>query len=238
MKKITVLMLSLVMILSAFSSFTFADSYDVLTEDQKANLINLGYPSTYKGSMQKWYENIQDEIGDPFAYGSFTHYGVMCNFVSSMKKTTDPSSLSDFEYVARGAFDEAANESGQRVESLEAVWDCLTNRVKGYNHIWSNYRIAGEKWGLNSINPKYSQYWKGQNVIRPLESASFSNEARITLIKSYMIAFNKFQQGANPPSPHYKLTDLPDEYTFFNKEKLEHSIKKGAFWFHRHEDKM
>ncbi|MGX8797792.1 hypothetical protein ACR6HW_17300 [Fusibacter sp. JL298sf-3] len=238
MKKITALILMTALLCTLFAGSAFASSYEQLTESQKTALIEAGYPSNYKGSMQKWYEVIQDEL-DPFSYGSFTHYGVFVNFVGSMQNTSDPNTLSDFEYVARAAFDEVANESGSRITSLEGVWDCLTNRVANYNSVWSDYREAGEKWGLNSINPNYSEYWKSINVRKPIESASFSLEARQALVKSYAIAFDKFQMGANPVSnPHYKLTSMPDNYTFFDKSKLTNSIKYGVFWFHRHEDKM
>ncbi|MGI6124545.1 MAG: hypothetical protein ACOYIG_10260 [Acetivibrionales bacterium] len=229
-KKLTLLFLVVALSVS-FIPQSFAAP--TLTEIEKQQLINLGYPSAYKSYMQTWYNEFCSEV-PPEKAGAYEPFSAFCNFVYNLRYASSPSSLHEFAVVARAVFDEVANESGQRVESMYGVWDCLTNRVANYNSTWSSYYEAASLYGLNSLNVNMpSTYWKSMNVTRPIESASFSKEARLALIKCWAISHDKHSLGAYcSPDPHYKFTSLPWNYKYFNKTSGANRILIGVF-YHR-----
>lgn len=240
MKKLIVLSLTLALLLTSVNTvFVSASDYD-LTDDQKQILYDAGYPlEEYDGYMDTWYENFSGYCSDPMELGSFTCFGAFTNFISSMAEETDPGNLEGYELVSRGVYDEVSDHTGKRIEDVKYIYDCLTNRVVNYNKEWKDYKEAGQLNGLDSINPKSDKYWKGMNVRTPIQSASYSKEARNALILCYIISFKKFQIGAKPPSdPHFKLvTDesaLPDKYVYFNKSKSSSyaPLLRGSFYYH------
>lgn len=214
------IIVSLVIFATFFSSFASTNS---LTEAQKDQLIQLGYPSSYRIYLNDWYNEIKKY--DPFSYGSFSHFGMLCNFVSAMKYETDKENLPDFAAIARATYDEVSDVSASvMVYSLKGIWDSLTNRVLSPN-FGNSYTDAA--LGLNSYTD-----WYNPGVINPLEDSSGDSVTREALLKAYTISFKKHRLGANPGYPHFKLTNLPNNYCYFyesNRPLQPNEIRRGAF---------
>lgn len=237
MKKYLSLMLVLGLVLISGSAVSVQGSGYTLTESPKQTLYDLGYPQQSSSYINSWYNEFMEGIGhNSFHFGSFNAFGAFRIFVTNMQNETNPNNVSDFAFVARGVFDEVAMHPGKRIEDTKYIYDSLTNRVQNYSDTWGNYKQAASKWGLNSLNPDYWEYWQSMNVRRPIESASFSPEARQAVIFSYVIAWDKFQCGANPVSnPHFRLTNLPGEYVYFNKSTTyptNNPILRGSYYYH------
>ncbi len=220
MKKIFTLVLLLSFIFTQSITQVSANT-DSLTEKQKDILIELGYPSDYRAYLDSWYDEVCNY--DSSEGGSFTKFGMLCNFVSNMKYTTDRNNLSDFAAIARAVYDEVSNVPARKMKySMKGIWDSLTNRVLKYD-----YEYIDAAGGLNSFTD-----WKNPGVIDPLRDASGDERTREVLLYSYVISFKKHQLGMSSSYPHFKLTNLPKNYCFFyesDRSLEDGELRRGAF---------
>lgn len=233
MKKLCTLMLVFTLLLCNLS-FVQASS-DTLTDEQKQEVIEYGFPEDYPSSIQKFYDDFVELVDYP-SYGSYTSaYDAFLIFVSNMKYESSASNVEDFSIVARGLYSEVSNHYGTMNQEIYAIADCMTNRVESGKSYWSTYLEACQYQGMNCINPNYeSEYWQGDPVKNPLEDAArTSEEAREALIIGYMIAWDKVGVMSTPSDMKY--WGLDSAYLYFDKAEVDpdEDEQVGQFYFHK-----
>lgn len=231
MKKISAVLMLLSIMFILNTTPVSADS-NYLTETQKKYLIKVGYPLEFKYQLDDWYHEIQQY--DSFGYGFYTHYDMMCNFVYHMREATNPNNVSDFAKVARGVYDEISDVYDTPIESMNGIWDSLTNRVESGYSVWSNYYKAASNYGLNSLNRNMNEYWLSSSIRKPLvDACKTGQKAKKALVRAYTISFRKFGYGANPRPTNFRFTNLKSGYFYFverNRKLKDDEIKIGAFY--------
>lgn len=239
-KKILPLVLLCTLVIGNAAATTHASAAS-LSQSQKEQCYDKGYPRGYRSNLDNFYEAFQDLGGDSLPMGGST-FSEFLNFIDVVEDVS--SSESDpYSALTRAMFLEVSNFGSKRIESIDGVADSLTNRLlvrDGYDYFSAASRALD---GLNSSKPV--TYWHDimkQPIARACDNGMMGIESLVhSYIRTYSLMYNEeylwqYSSDDNPAEEykHYnRFSNVPEGYIFFNETPGAGRIKCGNFYFRK-----
>ncbi|WP_127529876.1 hypothetical protein [Paenibacillus kobensis] len=208
------------------------------TDAQITDIMNAGWPTTYKSSIYKYWEAFTDDnyFGSTAMLGSGDSYTEFKKFVGAVKTVTSSTGVSQVSAMTRGLYLEVSNLTS-RVDSLNGASDCMTNRIIA--NTATNYQSAFTS--LDGLNSSSSNYW--HSIMKnPVPDASSSTDSIRALVRaynnSYIMLANENRaypwfSSVSSASDYTRFSSLPTGYLYFNETSGTGRIKIGNFYFRK-----
>jgi len=213
-----------------------ADNSTYFTTTEIQYIMDAGFPTDYKPSIYKLWEAFESKFGGTVMLGSGNAFTEFLTFIGHVKNISSGSQAANLGALTRAMHLEIANFSTDRINSVNGVSDCLTNRL--ISNMAANYMSAAV--GLNGLNPVRPEYW--HSIMRqPIPDAMLNGQVGLDgLVTSYKNAFIMFCNenriypwfyGVSGPSAYTRFSSLPTGYNYFNETDGTGRIKIGKFYF-------
>ncbi|OJT20783.1 hypothetical protein BO221_28125 [Archangium sp. Cb G35] len=203
-----------------------------LTARQQELIYQAGYPRAYSDSLGRFYEEFGQMAGDPI-FGS-DGFNAFLDFVGAVKPISSPTSDA-VSALTRAMYFEISNLK-LKEESIEAIADCLTNRVIA--KMAGDYMSVGN--GLNGLNPSMKLTYFHRIMKNPIADCYWQSEARRGLMKAYTTAYvmmlnewGEYPFSNRTPEQYHRFSSLPKGYLFFNETPRAGRLKIGSFYFRK-----